>query len=155
MVIALGPTNDDIAKWLKTNFRQVVREYFAAEITGLWNEFVGDTPELKKVGGGDFLPDADLSQEVHARKTEVEKVLAFKPIADGFLDEQEEAVENYISEHIDYLKGLLHDKVGSSVGRPRAELVMQLADELSPGADDPPAMLVAIYVVKHGNRFRG
>jgi hypothetical protein len=132
-----------------------VREYFADELRHLWADFVGDTPELDKKGwSGDFLPDADLAQEVHARKEEDEKVLAFKPLADNFLDQQHNAIEEYVAEHIDYLKGLLEDKVGSGIGQSRAEIVTQLADELNLGPDEPPALLVSLYLVKHSSRLK-
>lgn len=155
MVIALEPTSDKVAEWLKGNFRHAVKEYFTIEIAQLWHEFVGDTPELNCKGGPDFMPDADLTQEVHARKTEVEKVLAFKPVADDFLNQQEDAIEEYVGGHVEYLKVLLTDQVGSGVGRSRADMILQLADEISAGPDDPPPLLVALYCVKHPNRLKG
>ena len=153
--MVLDPDKETISKWLKMNFRQVVREYFDDELKQLWYEFVGETPELdKKSWQGDFLPDADLAQEVHVKKQEVEKVLAFKPVADEFLSQQQEAIESYVSEHLDYLKGLMEDKVGSGIGVSRADIIIQLADELSLGPDDPPAWLVSFYIVKHGKRLK-
>ena len=117
----LEPTADNVTAWLKGNFRNAMKEIFADEITELWNDFVGDTPELKKQSGMWFMqPDGDMSSEVFDRKAEIEKVLAFKPIADAFLDQQEEELDNYVDAHIDYLKGLLADKVGSGIGASRA-----------------------------------
>jgi hypothetical protein len=132
-----------------------MKDFFAEELGELWNDLVGRTPELAKKGGYLFQqPDADMSMAVSERKAEVEKVLAFKPVVDGFLDSQEDALEKYIDEHVDYLKGLVRDKIGSGIGTSRADIVMRLADELSLGADDPPPVLVALYVVKYGNRFK-
>ena len=148
------PDNLNIASMLKMKFRQAVREYFTDELKQLWSESVGDTPELAKKGWQwGFLPHADLTTEVHAKKQEVEKVLAFKPVADGFIEGQERAVEEYVKGHIDSLKSLMADKVGSGVGVSRADIVVQLADEIALGPDDPPALLIAIYVVKQGKRL--
>ena len=149
-------SSENIAGLLKMNFRQAVREYFADELKQLYCDFVGETPKLDKEGSWLFsLPEADFAQEVHGKKQEVEKVLAFKPVADEFLQQQRDAVENYVSVHLEYLKGLMADKVGSGIGLSRADVVTQLADELSLGPDDPPALLVAIYLVKHGKQLEG
>ena len=153
MVYLAGPTKEQVAGWLKGNFRAAVKDYFADELCALWNEFVGETPELDCERGPDLLPNADLAQDVSTRKAEVEKVLAFKPVADDFLNQQEEAVEAYVEGHVDYLKGLLTDKVGSGIGQSRADMVIQLSHEISTGVDTPPALLVALYMVKHGNRL--
>jgi hypothetical protein len=151
----LEPTSEIVAGWLKGNFRSAVKEYFTDEIAELWNDFVGDTPELDCEGGPDFMPDADFGEDVTTRKAEVEKVLAFKPVADDFINQQEDAIEEYVSRHVEYLKTLLADNVGSGIGRTRADLILQLSDEISVGPDDPPPLLVALYCVKHGNRLKG
>jgi len=146
--------NENVTSLLKMKFRQAVREYLDDEIKHLWADFVGDTPELDKKGWqGGFLPGADLTTEVHAKKQEVEKVLAFKPIADDFIDTHVRWVEDYVADHLEYLKGLMADKVGSGVGVSRADIALQLADELSLGSDEPPALLVAIYLIKQGKKL--
>ena len=148
------PDSEKVAQWLKGNFRQALREYFTDELNQLWCDFVGDVPELhKKCDGGEMLPDADLTMEVGERKEAVEKVLAFKPIADEFLGQEFEAIENYVTGHADYLKGLLDDKIGSGIGQSRADIVLQMADEISIDPDGPPALLVALYIVKQGKRL--
>ena len=147
---------DTVTKWLKGKFRQAVREYFDSEIKELWKDFVGDIPELAGDGGPeDFLPDADYASKVAAKKFEIEKVLAFKPIAEDFLNQQEDEIEAYVQERVDYLKGLLTDNVGNSVGMARADVVLSLAGEINGSENDPPPLLIALYMVKHGNRVRG
>lgn len=153
--ITLEPTNENVAKWLKGKFRLAVKDYFSDEVNELWKAFVGDTPELDCEGGPSLLPDADLTQDVYTRKAEIEKVLAFKPVVDDFLNQQEDAIEEYVTEHVEYLKELLSDKVGSGVGHARSDIVLNLADEINVGNDGPPSLLVALYCVKHGNRLRG
>jgi len=149
------PDNEKVSQWLKGNFRQAVREYFADELNRLWCDFVGDVPELqRKCDGGEMLPDADLAMEVHERKQAVEKVLAFKSIADEFLTQEFEAIEDYVACHADYLRGLLEDKIGSGIGQSRAEIVLHLTDEISINPDGPPALLVALYLVKQGKRLK-
>ncbi len=96
--ITLEPTNENVAKWLKEKFRLAVKDYFSDEVNELWKDFVGDTPELNCEGGPSLLPDADLTQDVYTRKAEIEKVLAFKPVVDDFLNQQEDAVEEYVKE---------------------------------------------------------
>jgi hypothetical protein len=132
-----------------------MKEIFTDELSELWSDFVGDTPELKQKGDWLFSqPDADMTSEVADRKAEIEKVLAFRPVADAFINSQEESLEQYVNEHVDYLKSILSDKIGSGLGTSRGDLVLRLSEELSLGGDDPPALLVALYVVKYGSRFK-
>ena len=147
--------NRMVSQWLKGDFRKAVREYFTDELNRLWSDFVGNVPELhKKCDGGELLPDADYAMQVHERKEAVEKVLAFKSIADEFLTQEMEGIEAYAASHADYLSGLLDDKIGSGIGRSRADIVLQLADEISINPDGPPPILVALYFVKQGKRLK-
>ena len=99
------------------------------------------------------MPDADYTTDISLKKNEVEKVLAFKPIADSFIDQQMCCIEEYVAEHLEYLKGLMADKVGSGVGVSRADIARQLADEISVESDDPPPLLIAIYLLKEGRKL--